>query len=93
MAVKTDRVEMRVSPEQRDRIERAAALSGASMSSFVVAAAVRRADEVISEHASTVVPVDYFDKLLAALNEPAEPSPRLQAAARAAQKRRRIRPA
>ena len=93
MAVKSDRIEARVSPEQRERIERAAAFFGESMSSFMVAAAVQRADEVIAEHAATVVPSDYFDRLLAALDEAAEPSPRLTAAAMQARRRRRIRTA
>lgn len=93
MAVRTDRVEARVSPEQRARIERAAAFSGESMSAFVVSAAVRRADEVIAERSATVVPSDYFDQLLAALDEPGESAPRLAAAATKARRRRRIRTA
>ena len=93
MAVRTDRVEARVSPEQRERIERAAAFSGESMSSFMVSAAVARADDVIAERSATVVPSDYFDQLLAALDEPAESSPRLAAAAKKARRQRRIRTA
>lgn len=65
-------------------------MSGESMSSFIVNAAVERADEVIAAHAATVVPSDYFDRLLAALDEPAEASPRLAAAAKRARRQRRI---
>ena len=90
MTVKTDRVEARLSPEERERIRRAAAFAGESMSTFIVAAAVRRADDVMAEHSSTTVPPDYFDRLLAALDEPAEPSPRLAAAAKRARRRPRI---
>lgn len=90
MPVRTDRVEARLSPEERERIGRAAAFAGESMSTFIVAAAVQRADDVIAEYSSTTVPSDYFDQLLAALDEEAEPSPRLAAAAKRARRRPRI---
>lgn len=93
MAVKSDRVEARLSPDQRERIERAATLSEESMSSFMVSAAVERAEAVIADHSSTAVPSDYFDQLLAALDEAPESSPRLAAAARRSRKRPRIRTA
>lgn len=90
MSTKTERVEARLSPDQRSRIERAAEYAGESMSSFMVSAAVERADEVIATHSATVVPADYFDHLLAALDDPAESSPTLTAAARRARRRQRI---
>ena len=90
MAAKTDRIEARLAPAERHRIERAAALAGQSLSSFVIDAAVDRADELIAAEAATVVPSDYFDALLAALDASAEPSPRLEATAKRAHRRRRI---
>lgn len=93
MAVKTDRVEARVSPEERERIERAASVAGLSMSAFMVSAAVDRADEIIAEATTTTVSADYFDQLLAALDEPPDDSPRLTAAARRARRQPRIRTA
>jgi len=63
------------------------------MSAFIVSAAVQRADEVIAEQFSTVVPSDYFDQLLVALDEAAEPSPRLAIAAKRARHQSRIRSA
>lgn len=93
MAVRTERVEARVSPDERERIERAAVFAGESMSAFMVSAAVQRADDVIAERSATVVPADYFDELLAALDEPAERAPRLAAAAKKARRQRRIRTA
>ena len=88
MAVKTDRVEARVSPEERARIERAASTAGLSVSAFMVGAAVERADEISAE-ATTTVPADYFDGLLAALDEPAQ-APRLAQAAKRARRSPRI---
>jgi len=93
MAVKSDRVEARLSPDQRDRIERAATLAEESISSFMVSAAVQRAEAVIADHSSTVVPSDYFDQLLAALDAGPESSPRLAAAAQRSRRQPRIRTA
>ncbi len=89
MAVKTNRVESRVSPEERARIEQAAAMAGMSVSSFMVGAAVDRADELITEYTTTIVPADYFDALLATLDEP-DPAPRLAKAAADLRRSRRI---
>lgn len=89
MAVKTDRMEARVSPEERERIERAASVAGLSASAFMVGAAVERAEEVIAEATTTTVPADYFDELLAALDEP-ERAPRLAKAVKNAHGRRQI---
>jgi uncharacterized protein (DUF1778 family) len=81
MAVKSERMEARVSPDERERIERAASVTGLSVSAFMVSAAVERADEVIAHATTTTVPADYFDALLEALDV-AEPAPRLAKAAR-----------
>jgi uncharacterized protein (DUF1778 family) len=90
MAVKTERMEARVSPEERERIERAASVTGLSASAFMLSAAVDRADEVIAQATTTTVPADYFDALLAALDV-AEPARRLTKAARDASRSRRVR--
>lgn len=89
MAPKSDRVEARLSPDERARILRAAGFQGLSMSSFIVAAAVEKADEIIRDQAVTTVPPDYFDHLLAALDEP-EAAPALERAAQRARRRPRI---
>jgi uncharacterized protein (DUF1778 family) len=89
MGVKTDRMEARVSPEQRAHIERAASVVGLSVSAFIVGAAVERAEQIIAEATTTTVAADYFDELLAALDEPT-PTPRLAKAAKHARRSRRI---
>jgi len=69
----TARIELRVSPEVKARIEYAASLEDTSVSNFVLAAARERADEVARQHQThTVVPAEFFDGLIAALDEPAE---------------------
>jgi uncharacterized protein (DUF1778 family) len=92
MATKTDRLEARLTRTQRKRIEQAAALAGEPVSAFVILAALDRAETVVTERASTVVPADYFDRLLSTLDEP-DPAPRLARAARTARKRQRIKAA
>jgi len=89
MATRSDRLEARLTSAQRTQIERAAALAGESVSSFVVVAALERAETVVAERASTIVPVDYFDRLIASLDEPGE-APRLARAAREARRTARI---
>ncbi|MFL5799138.1 MAG: DUF1778 domain-containing protein [Actinomycetota bacterium] len=89
MATKTERVEARLSPGQRARIDRAAALEGQSLSSFIVAAAEEKAEQVIAVRTTTIVPAEYFDRLLAAIDE-ADRAPGLERAVKRAQRRRRI---
>jgi uncharacterized protein (DUF1778 family) len=90
MSPKSDRIEARLSSEERARILRAAGFQGLSMSSFIVAAAVEKADEIISEHTVTRVSPDYFDQLLEALDE-AQTAPALERAAQRARRRPRLR--
>ena len=89
MAVKTDRMEARVSPDERERIERAASTAGLSVSAFMVGAAVERADEVIAAATTTVTPADFFDDLLAALDDP-EPAPQLTKAVERSRRASRV---
>jgi uncharacterized protein (DUF1778 family) len=60
-----------------------------SVSAFVVGAAVVRADEVIASMTTTLVPADYFDDLLAVLDEP-DAAPGLAKAAKQARRTARI---
>jgi uncharacterized protein (DUF1778 family) len=89
-AMRADRIEARVEPERAKRIRYAAKLAHTSTSAFVVDAAAERAEQVIAEQRETVVPAQFFDSLLKALDEGAsEPSLRRAATrARRAVKRR-----
>lgn len=89
MATRTDRLETRLTTDQREQIEQGAALAGESVSSFVVLAALERAELLVTQQASSVVPATYFDALITALDEPDE-APRLAQAARSARRRKRI---
>jgi len=92
MPAKAERLEARLTSTQRKQIEQAAALAGESVSSFVVLAALDRADILVRDQASTVVPAAYFDQLVASLDQ-AQEAPGLARAAREVQRRRRIKAA
>lgn len=89
MALKSERVEARLSSEERKEIEQAAALEGRSVSSFIVAAAAEKAGQVIAARTTTVVASDYFDQLLSAIDS-ADRVPRLAKAASRVRRRPRI---
>lgn len=84
----TARLEVRVDPDSKARLERAAELVHVPMSEFVRTAAEERADQVLRQHETqTTVPAAFFDDLLDALDSPAQPN---EALARAAKRARRV---
>lgn len=83
MSTATARLEFRVSPQEKSRIERAAELAGEQVSSFARTAAEERADRILREYdATTTVPAEFFDDLIAALDAPAKANSGLRKAAR-----------
>ncbi len=89
MALKSDRLEARISPEQRTQLEWAAHLAGTSVSAFVVDAAVERAQELMTAQMSTSVSADYFDRLVDTLDY-ADRAPTLAKAAKRVARNQRI---
>lgn len=85
MAVASARLEFRIRPEHKSRIERAAALVHEPVSEFARTAAAEKAERVIREHeATTTVPAEFFDELLDALDAPPRANPALTRAAQRA---------
>lgn len=83
MATVSARLEVRVRPESKSRVEHAAALLRVPVSDFVRSAVEERAEQVLAEYeTSTRVPATFYDDLMAALETPAEPSAALTRAAR-----------
>lgn len=68
MTVKEARLDFRLDPEVKARIERAAKLAKESTSAFVVRAAAAAADIVLARDDMTVMPAEQFDELLASLD-------------------------
>jgi uncharacterized protein (DUF1778 family) len=81
MARASARLEFRVTPAHKAMIERAAQLSGEPVTAFARDAAEERAERVLREHeATTVVPAEFFDDLMMALDATPRPNPVLVAA-------------
>ena len=80
-AVKTQRLEARVSPEQKELIERAATLRGQTVTGFIVDSVQRAAEDALRTEQIALSARDSAAFVQAAL-EPAEPNERLLRAAR-----------
>lgn len=68
MSVRDARLQCRLDPEVKARIERAAKLAKESTSAFVVRAAAAAADVVLARADTTMLPAEQFDHLLASLD-------------------------
>ena len=70
----TDNLEMRVKPSDKERMSRAAELTGVKLTTFVRASAAREADQVLREHQTTVLSECDTRMLLEALDNPPPPT-------------------
>jgi uncharacterized protein (DUF1778 family) len=82
------RLEARISATQKNVLQRAAALSGITLSEFVVASAQEAATRVIREHEAIVLSRAEQTAFVKALLAPAPPGAALRKAAAAYKKRR-----
>ena len=78
---RSERVEARVTPEQKKLLERAAALAGRSLTDFVLSSAQAAAVETISRHELLELTPEDQDVFVAALMKPPAPNEALRAAA------------
>lgn len=81
MATKTERLDVRLSPEHKELLEQAAAISGQPLTSFAVSFLLQKAREVIEQHNRTVLNRNDWDRFLEILETDEEPSPALMKAA------------
>ena len=83
-----ERIDLRVSANQKTLLARAASYAGVSLSSFLVSAAAERARELVAERETlTLTPRDWR-KFLGALDKAERPRPKLAAAVRRYRRRR-----
>lgn len=66
----SERIEIRLRPEEHRDVERACALLDVNTSEFVREAVAARAEQVLAEQTTTPVPPEFFDRLLDALDQP-----------------------
>jgi len=79
----TDRMNIRVKPEVKARLMRAAALRHTDLTSFVTQSALRAAETVITEADAIKVSERNFTRILELLDNPPKPNAKLRAAAEA----------
>ena len=75
---KSQRIEARVTEDDARVIARAATLLNASVSSFVVDAALEKAETVVARADRTIMPAAQFEEMVSALDDPT-PVPELVA--------------
>ena len=80
VALRTERTEARLLPEQKKRIERAASLKGLSLSDFIVQHADEAAIRTIQQHTSWELENRDRDVFVQALLNPPRPSARMKTA-------------
>ena len=72
-----DTLNLRIKPEERGLIDRAAALTGKTRTDFVLEAARRAAVEALTERTLFAVDAETYAKFVAALDAPPQPNKRL----------------
>jgi uncharacterized protein (DUF1778 family) len=87
VALRTERTEARLLPEQKKRIERAARLKGLSLSDFMVQHADEAAIRTIQMHTNWTLEDRDRDAFVKALVSPPGPSARMKAALKRYKKR------
>jgi uncharacterized protein (DUF1778 family) len=82
MTTKTERLEMRLTAEQKQVLERAALLNGQMLASFIRSQLMERAQEIIERHTRTVMSERDFTRFLELIDRSAEPAAALKSAYR-----------
>jgi len=82
MVTLDDRLEFRVPKAMKRRIEKAAALTGQTVSAFVAASALAKAAEVFEQQTRTELTESDARRFLEILTADVEPNERMRAAAR-----------
>ncbi|WP_287799147.1 DUF1778 domain-containing protein [Acidiphilium sp.] len=75
-----DTLNLRIRPDDRGLIDRAAALTGKTKTDFVIDAARRAAEDALLDRTLFIATPDAFDAFRARLDEPPRPNARLQRA-------------
>jgi uncharacterized protein (DUF1778 family) len=77
-AVRSEKLDLRLTPEAKMALQAAAAASRRSVSEFVLESALARADEALADRRSFGLDAKQWKAFLAALDAPPRPFPRLK---------------
>ena len=86
-ALKKQRIDLRLTDDDKSIIEEAAAISNQTITQFVVASASERAAEVIEQHRRMVLNEQSWSLVMEAITQPPAPNDRLKRAAKRLQTR------
>ena len=78
MAIKTERVAVRLTSEQNALIRRAAEVEGTDLTNFTVTATLAHAREVLADRRLFILDDAAWQEFLAVLDRPVTPKPRLE---------------
>jgi Uncharacterized protein conserved in bacteria len=81
-ALKKQRIDLRLSDDDKCLIEEAAAMSNLTITQFMVATASERAAQVIEQHRRLMLSEDSWNRVMDAIDNPPEPNERLKRAVR-----------
>lgn len=76
-AAKSERIELRVTSQQKDTFARAAEARGATMTDFINDAAAVAAEEALANRTAFALPSEQWAAFVAALDRPVQPKKRL----------------
>lgn len=86
-ALKKQRIDLRLTDEDKSMIEEAAAMTNQSLTQFMVTSASERAAEVIEQHRRLVLNEASWNQVMEAISNPPEPNDRLKKAVKSLQNR------
>ncbi|MEE3664162.1 DUF1778 domain-containing protein [Brenneria sp. g21c3] len=81
-ALKKQRIDLRLTDDDKSMIEEAAALSNLTMTQFMVSSAAERAAEVIQQHRRLVLNEESWNLVMDAIDNPQAPNDKLKRAAK-----------
>lgn len=81
-ALKKQRIDLRLTEEDKDLIEEAAAMTNQTITQFMVNSASERAAEVIEQHRRLILNENSWNRVMDALDNPPEPNDQLKRAAK-----------
>ncbi|MGN6032585.1 MAG: DUF1778 domain-containing protein [Thermomicrobiales bacterium] len=77
-APRTEKLDLRLSPEAKHRLVAAAAVAQRSVSEFVLISALDQADEVLADRQRFGLDAERWEAFMAALDAPVRPLPRVE---------------
>lgn len=80
VAQRQERLSLRLSPESKQTLERAAAYLDKTLTDFVIDVALRQAEQVVHSHDAIVLTSEEWTRFQALLLDPPPPNERLQQA-------------